>query len=206
MKQRHFLYILCLFTAFSRPMAVADDSAAYELRQQVAKIEKFSANFQQVVKDANGETIQVSEGMLTLVRPDRLRWEVTAPDPSLLIADGQALWYRDDFVEQVTVTSLASAMSNNPFLLLTSEEDNVWSMFTIARQDERFVVTPKENASSIQTLELSFVDNRLASLTTMDTQSQRSTMTFSNVSDDMKISEQLFLMSIPDGYQLDDQR
>jgi len=205
-KRRHLLYILCLFSAFDSAWVVADDNATYELREQVATIDGFSAHFQQVVKDANGETIQVSEGMLTLVRPDRLRWEVTTPDPSLLIADGQALWYRDDFVEQVTVTSLASAMANNPFLLLTSQEDDVWSMFTITRQRERYVVTPKENSSSIQTLELSFVENRFTSLTTTDTQSQRSTMTFSNVNNGVQVSEQLFLMVIPDGYQIDDQR
>lgn len=37
-------------------------------------------------------------------RPNLFNWHMTSPDESVLVSDGQTLWFYNPFVEQVTAT------------------------------------------------------------------------------------------------------
>lgn len=38
-------------------------------------------------------------------RPNLFNWHMTSPDESVLVSDGQTLWFYNPFVEQVTATA-----------------------------------------------------------------------------------------------------
>ena len=110
-----------------------NDTAA--LKTLLSDMRQFRANFAQTVVDAQQNVVHEAQGVLTMTRPDKLRWETTFPDETLLIADGEAVWNVDTFVEQVTVLSQANAIKDNPVMLLTSTDDSTWSMFSITQLD-----------------------------------------------------------------------
>ena len=45
------------------------------------------------------------EGELWVKRPNLFNWHMTSPDESVLVSDGQTLWFYNPFVEQVTATA-----------------------------------------------------------------------------------------------------
>jgi outer membrane lipoprotein carrier protein len=155
-----------------------------------------------------------------MTRPNKLRWETTFPDETLLIADGSAVWNIDSFVEQVTVISQDQAIKDNPIVLLTASDAETWNKFTIRKVDTSSVegeaaalmlssyqITPKEVGGQIETLTLTFnQDNKLAALNMLDAQQQISTLVFNNIETRFPLAADTFSVDIPDSYIVDDQR
>lgn len=203
-----------------------NDTAA--LKTLLSDMRQFRANFAQTVVDAQQNVVHEAQGVLTMTRPDKLRWETTFPDETLLIADGEAVWNVDTFVEQVTVLSQANAIKDNPVMLLTSTDDSTWSMFSISQLDNAlsqlleqknrsgqentsglrsFQITPKQQGGQILTLTLTFnSDNELAALTMLDAQQQISTLTFSDIETTFPLAADTFEVEVPDSFIIDDQR
>ena len=203
-----------------------NDTAA--LKTLLGDMRQFRANFAQTVVDAQQNVVHEAQGVLTMTRPDKLRWETTFPDETLLIADGEAVWNVDTFVEQVTVLSQANAIKDNPVMLLTSNDDSIWSTFSINQLDNElskllgqenrsgqentsnlrsFQVTPKQPGGQILTLTLTFnSSNELAALTMLDAQQQISTLTFSDIETTFPLAADTFEVEVPDSFIIDDQR
>ena len=93
-----------------------DTNDTSALKALLSDMRQFRANFAQTVVDAQQNVVHEAQGVLTMTRPDKLRWETTFPDETLLIADGEAVWNVDTFVEQVTVLSQANAIKDNPVM------------------------------------------------------------------------------------------
>lgn len=184
--------------------------AASSLKMHLVKMEQYKAAFSQRVLDAEGDVVHEAMGTLTMARPDKLRWETTFPDETLLIADGSAVWNIDSFVEQATVISQSQAIQNNPIVLLTSEDDTTWNDFTIeaiSDADTAFRITPITNEGNIQSLTLSFNKaGLLTSLTMLDAQQQVSQLTFNDITTVFDIDDQAFVPHVPESYIIDDQR
>lgn len=187
-----------------------DSLAAASLKIHLAKMEQYKAMFSQRVLDAEGDVVHEAMGTLTMARPNKLRWETTFPDETLLIADGSAVWNIDSFVEQVTVISQSQAIQNNPIVLLTSEDDTIWNDFAIeaiSDTDTTFRIMPMSNEGNIQSLTLSFNEaGLLTSLTMLDAQQQVSHLTFEDIVTVFDIDGQAFMPTIPESYIIDDQR
>lgn len=183
-------------------------------------MKQFRAGFAQTVVDAEQNIVHEAQGVLTMTRPNKLRWETTFPDETLLIADGNAVWNVDSFVEQVTVISQDQAIKDNPIVLLTASDAETWNKFTIRKVDTSSVegeaaaqmlssyqITPKEVGGQIETLTLTFnQDNKLAALNMLDAQQQISTLVFNNIETRFPLAADTFSVDIPDSYIVDDQR
>jgi len=185
-----------------------------QLQALLVTMKQFRADFEQSVMDADNNVVHEAQGKLTMTRPDKLRWETTFPDETLLVADGEAVWNLDTFVEQVTVLSQANAIKDNPIMLLTANDAATWDKFTIEQvrnPDEPsrrgFQVTPKEKGGQIETLTLQFnQDNELAVMTMLDAQQQTSTLVFNNIETRFPLAADTFTIDIPESYIVDDQR
>ncbi|WP_421134586.1 outer membrane lipoprotein chaperone LolA [Alteromonas sp. A079] len=188
----------------------ANSRAAASLKEHLVNMDQYKAMFSQRVLDAEGEVVHEAMGTITMARPNKLRWETTFPDETLLIADGSAVWNIDSFVEQVTVISQSEAIQNNPIVLLTSEDDATWSNFTIeaiSNDDATFRIRPLSNEGNIQSLTLSFSEaGLLTSLAMLDAQQQVSQLTFNEIVTVFDIDGQTFVPHIPDAFIIDDQR
>ena len=197
-----------------------DTHADIALHALLSNMSQFRANFEQTVVDAQQNIVHEAQGTLTMTRPNKLRWETTFPDETLLIADGEAVWNVDTFVEQVTVLSQEQAIKDNPIVLLTANDEATWDKFSIrtvdtshtvsddkTRKMRSFQVTPKQSGGQIVTLTLAFNQNdELAGLTMLDMQQQISALVFSGIETRFPLAADVFSVDVPDSYIVDDQR
>jgi outer membrane lipoprotein-sorting protein len=85
----------CILLAVSspRPLVAAESEELSnfltEIQASSAKVRSFSSQFVQERRLALFTEPVIFHGSLTVVRPDRLRWEFTAPIPSVLIFRGE---------------------------------------------------------------------------------------------------------------------
>ena len=214
------------FTAHSaKEMSKADDAAADAadsanvlLKKRLHELQQYQAAFNQTVTDAQGNIVHEAQGTLTMMRPNKLRWETTFPDETLLIADGEAVWNIDTFVEQVTIISQDQAIKDNPIVLLTANDDETWDSFVISKLDdakasstlEQYQIVPKSTDGQIKSLTLGFnSDGILSTLDMLDAQDQTSALVFSKQDLDFAIDtakDNLFSVDVPQSYIIDDQR
>ena len=187
------------------PLSFAAD-IKQELQTQLATLKSFQADFKQRVVDAQDNVLQQSTGKLYVQQPNQLRWEVTAPDETTLIADGSSLWLIDPFAEQVTAMSQNQAVDNNPIVLLTDPTNDAWSSFTYSGELGHYTVTSTNEQSQIQSLTFKFDNNLLTGLTIIDRQQQRSELSFSAQVVNLELDNDLFIFSLPEDFELDDQR
>lgn len=201
--------VLCAALASSSlVMATTNEhtSAIETLQNKLTGLKSFRAHFNQTVTDGQGEVIQTSQGELLLKQPAMMRWQVSSPDESTLIADGTTLWHIDPFVEQVTAMDQQQSVANNPIILLTDTSAENWDKFTVEQYENGYTVVAKDPQSQILSLRLVFDQDELTSLTFVDRQQQVSQLTFDQIHQNLDIGERLFQFTLPEGYDLDDQR
>ncbi len=179
---------------------------AEQLKAKLAHLQSFQARFSQSVVDNDGELIQQSEGKLWLKQPDKLLWELDPPNENILIADGNTLWHVDPFVEQAVAISQHQAVENNPIILLTNPDSEAWQGFNIRVSGNTYYIGAISTDSNIASLALTFNGETLVKLAMQDRQQQTSTLTFTQIEQNKKISDKAFQFTLPEGFDLDDQR
>jgi len=186
----------------------------------LAELTSYRGKFTQTITDAQGVLLQESHGVMSLQKPNQLRWEVNFPDDSLFVADGEVMYNLDPFVEQVTLMSQAGLVESNPLMLLISDEQSAWDNVLISVAEgndkdklennseglETYLVSSKSLNSSTQLLTLTFKSGILQSLKSIDKQGQLSQITFSDIEQNGLIAASAFRVDVPDTYVVDDQR
>jgi len=205
-------------TVHSSMPALANISTAKQtLMAKIANLSAFSADFTQKVVDADGNPLQENSGNLAVDKPNLLHWQVTAPNESLIVSDGKALWLYDPFIEQVSVYATDGAMSNTPILLLANPDKSIWQNYTVKLlNNEHYLITAKDDNSQVKSLELQFDKqnqnqnpNELTTLNEfviLDATGQLSRVQLTNVKPLTKKHKSLFTFTSPEGVEIDDQR
>lgn len=192
-------------TAYSS-MVAADERAA--LQERLQQISSMDATFSQQVTDGNGELVQQLHGRLALARPHFLYWQTDAPDETVMVADGDSLWYYNPFVEQVTVTDQTDTMEQSPLLLLLDDSAAAWDDYEVKQEGDSFALQPLATANSLQSLQLVFEAQSPVMRTIIldDGQGQISTIELAEVTVNGDLAPTLFEFTIPQGVDVDDQR
>ena len=190
--------------AWAATPAAADDAA--RLTALLDELTSFRARFEQTVQDRFGETLQVVTGTLHWQRPHRLRWEVDEPYPQLVLADGDSLWVFDPDLEQVSVQPLAAAIEGTPASFLAGAAETLDRQFDVAAEagegaaDERFVLTPRDEAAVLRNLTLAFApDGVLTSLDMADHLGAFTRTTFTDAAKNPALTDSLFVFEMPEG-------
>lgn len=190
--------------------AVASEADRQALLKRLDDLTTLAADFSQQVTDMNGELVQQLHGNMALARPNLLHWQTDAPDETVMIADGQNLWYYNPFVEQVTIYSQANAVAQSPLLLLLDGETDAWKNYNVKAEGNSFALQPKPGAETSQSLQLVFAEgSQAAELTRIildDGQGQISTINLDNVKLNQALDPKLFQFTVPTGVDVDDQR
>jgi outer membrane lipoprotein carrier protein len=161
--------------------------------------------------------LQQGTGTLAISKPNLVNWKTITPDETLIVSDGNTLWFYDPFIEQASAFSLAKSIHNTPILLLTSDEPQLWQQYNVIEQSDivesgsRFVVMPKDESSQIKKLTLSFNetnsnDIELSEFSFQDATGQISQISLSNFNSTVKPDASLFTFSLPEGVRLEDKR
>lgn len=192
---------------FNSGYALAQDMDAKQLlKDKLAALKTFQANFTQTVIDYENTLLQQAKGRIVLQQPNKLYWELFEPNKSVLLTDGENIWNIDPFVEQVSVSSADAALENNPLILLTNPDSSQWQEFTVTQSDKQFVITPKEPNGGIESLRLVFSGDSLVELESQDGQQQKSLLLFTDIKQNEPLPAATFSFVMPDGYELDDLR
>lgn len=206
MKKTCVISIACLplLTPF---VALADP--AEDLKAKLANIDHLKAHFNQTVTDVNQKRIQTGEGIIALAQPNRFYWHLTAPDESLIVADGTDVWIYNPFSEEVTVMGIDQAMSASPIALLVRDDATTWGQYQISRQDHCFSIKPIDKEAAAADVQVCFDGNKLTDIILDDQQGNVSHFTLSQQTHMISSEERLFQFVIPDDLDpdsIDDQR
>ena len=135
--------------------APTDDSDA--LRELLAPMREYAAQFEQVVVDGRGRSLQTATGTMRLQRPGRFRWEVVEPYSQLVVTDGTTVYVFDADLEQVTVQPLDETLQGTPARLLIGSMDALEATFTIVREEAAsFTLHPRDEEALYRRIHLEF--------------------------------------------------
>jgi len=176
-----------------------------QLRSQLNLLNSFTAKFEQIVKDDQGDVLQFGQGEIALQQPNKISWQ---QDDTLLISDGDKTYYFDSFAEQVSIFKSEKLIQSTPFILLTSNDENLWQQYTVKMNDGAYTVSPKSlDNAQVSALVIRFSDKTkgLKGLEIKDVSGQISYFNFSNANINPELKAEIFKFEIPAGVEVDDQ-
>jgi len=186
--------------------AYSEDSKQ-ELIKKLNLFDFFSSDFSQQVQNFDGNAIQNGKGTLTVKKPNRVYWHTTEPDETLIISNGETLWFYDPFVDQATAYTLQKIIANTPILLLTTDSQLLWANYQVSEiSKDHFIIQAIDENSQVKKLEIKFNGDILAQLIIVDATQQKSTITLTKLDRKLEPDDKLFQFELPQGVNLDDQR
>lgn len=207
MKIATYIGVASVLLAMSTLAFVSNAAEVDDLRSKLDQIDTLHASFEQQVFDERGELQEELEGDLILKRPHFLRWETTYPDQSIMVADGEAVWYLNAFVEQLSIFDQAQNLEQNPMLVLLSDDDAAWNEFTIERDGEFWVIREEQTGYSQVSLAIAFdANDAIQTMRIDDGQGQISVFALSNTELNRGADAHEFEIEVPEGVEIDDQR
>ena len=176
--------------------------AAQRLNKLLTNTKAMTANFSQTTKGANSGTFK---GSMTVQRPNNFRWETTSPSEQLIVANGSSLWIYDKDLQQATKQAVDSQVGNTPALLLSGDPSKIDSNFKITQPYENknyYVLYPKSDSASFKNLSISFSGGKPVMMVLNDTLGQTTSIAFSNIKLNPKISSSQFKFTPPKGVDI----
>jgi outer membrane lipoprotein carrier protein len=198
---------------FSQPVATTTD-AVMNLKQQLGRIDSFSANFVQLTQDGLGNTLQEIKGFMQVAKPGKLRWKTEGIYEQLVVSDGQSLWIYDEDLEQVSIKDMNNRLSETPALLLSGNVSAIGDDFIITQVPSdhsiMFILQPKDSSQLFDSLELDFnkldPQQPLTQMIIRDASGQVTDISFTNVINNPTLSDDIFSFDIPAGIDVIDGR
>lgn len=189
--------ILSLLTLGFINNALADQTANANLTKLLENLKTFQANFDQVIQNKRGTTMQESTGKMALQRPGRFRWETLTPNQQLIVADGKIIWVYDKDLQEVTKKKQTESASS-PGLLLSASVDNLAKRYNVSALSKNdFKLAPFKH-DLFKSVELLFDDNgKLTQMVMHDNIGQTTQIQFTHVSTNKSLSSSLFTFVPP---------
>ena len=201
---KKLLMACCLLSGFASTSVLAD--AAQDLQSRLAKVNSFHASFSQSVTSSDGAAVQQGEGELWVKRPNLFNWHMTSPDESVLVSDGETLWFYNPFVEQATATWLKNATGNTPFMLITRNDANDWKKYNVKQKGDDFELTPKASSGNLKQFAITVTNSgTIKSFAAVEQDGQRSAYQLKS-QQSSSVDAAKFKFTPPKGVTLDDQR
>ncbi|MES1940571.1 outer membrane lipoprotein carrier protein LolA [Salinisphaera sp. T5B8] len=206
MPLRRILVALVLLCAALTAQAdgVGDLEAFYN------NVDSLSAHFEQEQKDDNGQTLQQASGTFLLSRPDRFRWEYTAPYKQVIVSDGETFRFYDVDLAQVTIRSIDATLQATPALLLTGGAalEDAFDIVSAGTRDGMSWVrlTPRADDTDFQEVRLGLKDQVPSVMELDDNLGQTTHIRFSDIELNPKLADSRFTLDIPDDVEVVDGR
>ncbi|MDE0154567.1 MAG: outer membrane lipoprotein chaperone LolA [Gammaproteobacteria bacterium] len=201
----------CLSCASMLILSLAVNAAADNpLEVFLDGLATFSADFEQVLLDSSGETLEVTRGALRLRRPGMFYWLYNEPYVQEIISDGSSLWVYEEDLEQVTVSDVSDAVEDTPALIFSGDNDpgEYYVIEELESGEGGTVVelTPKNPESYYRLLRLVFSGDELAGMALFDNLGQTLFISFTNAVRNLELKKELFTFSPTDETEVIDAR
>lgn len=183
------------------------ESFALQLQRKYDRVSDFSADFVHTYRGGVLKQQASERGRLLVKKPGKMRWEYTAPEKKLFVSDGRTIYSYIPQDKQVVVSTMPEGdQAPTPALFLTGK-GNITRDFHVVFDkvadapagSTALKLTPRKHEPEYESLTL-VVDPTTLSLQMLiavDTQGGRSTFTFSNLKENVGISENQFVFQMP---------
>ena len=190
------LAALLALLAVPLPAAAEGDRATERLDGWLSATSSFRARFFQSVFDEDGVRISESEGTVAFRRPYRFRWDYEFPEPQIIVADGNTLWWYDVELEQVTVRPVEAALAGTPAALLAGpgragDHFRVAGLKTI-RGVDWFQLIPRGADTAIRALRIGLEGEEVRAIEMDDGFGQTTRIAFHDVEYNPPLTDELF--------------
>ena len=173
-----------------------------DLKERLQSFKALSCSFEQEVIKADGSIVSTSKGRLLVSKPDRLMMHTETPDEQYLFTKGDAVYFYDPFVNQLSIFSVAD-LNTAPFLLLNSDDKKLWDQYEVQSQGQSFTLRP-HSSKEFKEIELKFKDNMLERLVIFMKDGNKNIYKLSSQSSQVNLKD--FDISIPEDAEVDDER
>jgi outer membrane lipoprotein carrier protein len=204
---------LMAFAADGR--AVVDDGPelAQALQRRYDTVKDFSADF---VHTYQGGVLrkQISErGRVLIKKPGKMRWDYTAPEPKLFVSDGMKIYSYLPQDKQVIVSRVPGDDQATMPALFLAGKGNLTRDFTASIVElpaglpanmRALKLVPKMPQRDYDSIVLAVDPTRLEirGLLSVDTQGGTSTLSFTNLKENVGLADKEFTFTIPRGVDL----
>ena len=185
----------------------APEALARSLQQRYQGIKDFSADFVHSYRGGVLKTQTQEHGKVTVKKPSRMHWTYTAPEKKEFVSDGVKIYSYIPQDRQVIVSSVPpDDEARTPAMFLAGKGDIVRD-FTATYVDSAvpgtvaLKLTPRRNEPDYEYLVVAVdpASLQIRALTTRDRQGGDSTLIFSNLKENQRISDKEFAFRIPRG-------
>ena len=168
-------------------------------------VRSYSAQFQQTVWDESKRPIQESTGRLWLERPNKFRWNYDRP-PQQIVSDGERVWVYDEELQQISVRSLSTSLTDTPALLLTGRGrlEDAFTLKPLPATDELEWVelTPRRKEGAFDVLRLAFAKGKIRIIEMVDGLGHTTRYTLQAGAENVKIDAGRFRFVPPQGVDI----
>ena len=181
-------------------------TASKELISLFARVPTYSAEFEQLTRDARGELIETQVGRVVFSRTLGLRWQIDAPFSQVMVVKRNALYVHDLDLEQLTVRNL-SDLPDSAFslLLMNASEESLagFSVEHVTSSDRRlgigYVLEPNDNASVFQRLQIYFFEGVMIRIDVVDHFGHQTEVLFRDPKANQVVELSEFDIAVPEG-------
>lgn len=184
-------------------VSTAHASATQDLQRFFNKVQRYSAQFDQVVLDEGMNPIQESSGSLWIERPGKFRWDYAVPYEQHIVGDGKEIWVYDVELKQVAVRRMQGALGATPALLLAGKGrlETTFEIKDLGRQGKLDWVrmTPRQNDGGFQDIRIGFEGGRISTLEMVDAFGQTTRVRLREARENGRIAADRFQFKPPPG-------
>ncbi|HEB73115.1 MAG TPA: outer membrane lipoprotein carrier protein LolA [Nitrospirae bacterium] len=217
MKNLIFRVALLLLLFLSSPVSIF---GASDLEEIIGKVQEsfdrtraMTAEFTQETTNKGFGKTMFSYGVVTIVKPLKMRWDYKKPAGLLLVADGKKLWYFDPEDNVAYFDSLSGYLHpRSPALFLAGDEP-LSSIFNIELASGgkngklglvSFKLSPKEPQPGVKAILLTVDDQtyEIREIVMVDYLGNKNSLTFTNVNRTASPDMSIFRFEPPAGAQV----
>jgi outer membrane lipoprotein carrier protein len=205
------LAVPVLLRAQAPPPSSADPNAvAQRLQARYQGVRDFSADFTQTYRGGVLKTRTTERGTVLVKKPGLMKWLYTRPERKEFISDGQKIYWYLPEDKQVTVSDVpAGSQASTPMLFLSGRGD-IARDFTASSVDAgvpgtiglKLVPRRSEPDYEFLVVALDPASLQIRALSTRDRQGGESTHTFTNMKENVGISDKEFVFRTPRGVRV----
>lgn len=193
---------VCVFLLLGSLAAKAEPGSNL-LEKFLSKTRTLQAEFKQELHDNHGFLLQESAGTFSLQRPGKFHWDYVRPYPQKIISNGTKIWIYDSELEQVSVKKYDQVLTGAPVLLLDKQKplDEDFTISDLGKQQGLFWVKlePKSTENDFKQIKIAMDGERLHTMKLIDNFDQTTTLVFSSLQTNLKLSQDLFEFTPPSG-------
>jgi outer membrane lipoprotein carrier protein len=211
---RRVLFALTALIAFGAGTYHAAEPTATELAQSLQKkydgIRDFAADFTHVYRGGVLKKQLTEKGRVLIKKPGKMKWNYVSPEEKVFISDGAKIYSYIPADKQVIISTVPSEDSATTPALFLAGKGNITRDFTASlvpppagssANTRALKLVPRKPQPDYDSLTLLVDVNTLAltGLVTEDPQGGLSTMLFTNLKENVALSDKDFAFVIPRG-------